>query len=160
MISDYHINLLLILVVTYFMLFYSYSYSQLLNFPLQCNRDLRCYTNYITINRIFKWLRYWGRHRTVDRSSGAYSGRGGGQGRPPPWVLRILRERALSLTQQQKKRQRGRMLRKKKKYIVSGVMMAKEPPLHFDLFPPSNISLYPFLPFLIRQKTKRYFFNT
>ena len=83
MISDYHINLLLILVVTYFMLFYSYSYSQLLNFPLQCNRDLRCYTNYITINRIFKWLRYWGRHRSVDRSSGAYSGRGGRLGAPP-----------------------------------------------------------------------------
>ena len=72
--------------------------------------------------------------------SGAHLG-GKVRGAHPPWILRILRERS---PQQQIKRQRGRW--KKKKYIVSGFMMAKEPPL-----PSSSLlatkKLIPFLSF-------------
>ena len=58
----------------------------------------------------------------IEMITGAYSGGGAVRGAPPPWIFRILRERALSLTTAIEKET------KRKKYIVSGVMMAKEPP--------------------------------
>ena len=95
-------------------------------------------------------------NRRCDR--GVFRG-GGGQGRappperfwegaspPPPGFSESKRERALSLTTAIEKETKRKKVKEKEKYIVSGVMMAKEPS---PLFPPSFISASPFLPFFL-----------
>ena len=72
-----------------------------------------------------------------NKGMGVQNWREGGGGRNPllwlspsfahtPWIFRISRERALSLTSAIEKETNGG--RKKKKYVVSEVMMAKEAP--------------------------------
>ena len=73
----------------------------------------------------------------------------GGEVRGAPLDFQNLRRKSTVAHHSNRKRDKeeeGR--RKKKKYIVSGVMMAKETPPH-PLFPPSYISLSPFLPFFL-----------
>ena len=53
----------------------------------------------------------------------------------PPWIFRILRERALSLSTEIEKETK-RKQEKRKKCIVSGGMMAKDSP------PPNHNLLY------------------
>ena len=91
--------------------------------------------------------------------TGAYSG-GERLGARPPWIFRILRERALSLTTAIEKETKRKKVREKEEiyrfWSYDGQRTLPRP-----FFPPRYISLSPFLPFFYKkQKTERYFLQT